>query len=93
MRLSKEMIRQIAGDIGSSLQSKNLVKFLASPDAVAGKIADCIAEDLSAEDRLDDEVKKILASHDAEIAKGGMDYRKIFEMTKRKIADERGIVL
>jgi len=60
---------------------------------VIQKIEAVILEDAAAEDRLDAEVKKLLASHEAEISKGGMDYRKLFEMTKHKLAQERGIVL
>jgi hypothetical protein len=46
-----------------------------------------------AEDKLNDEVKKLLAAHEDEIAKGHMDYRKVFDLTKQKLAKERGIVL
>jgi hypothetical protein len=38
-------------------------------------------------------VEKLLASHEAEIARENMDYRKVFELTKQKLAKERGIVL
>lgn len=93
MRLSKEMIKHIAGELGSVLLTKNLATFLGPSDAVSAKIADVITEDLMAEDRLDAEVKKMLESHESEIAKTGMDYRKVFELTKRKLAEERGILL
>ena len=92
MRLSREMIKQIADEVASALQSKNIAKFLVPADKVSGKITDLITEDLSAEDRLDAEVKKILESHEAEILRGGMDYRKVFELTKRKLALVMGVL-
>lgn len=93
MRLSREMVKYMAQGIVASLQAKELVKLLKPADAVVQKIEAVILEDAAAEDRLDAEVKKLLASHEAEIAKGGMDYRKLFDMTKKKLAQERGIVL
>ena len=45
------------------------------------------------EDRVNDEVREILKKFSSEIEKGRLDYRKVFEMTKKKIVEERGIVL
>ncbi len=93
MRLSKETVRQIADAVVSVLETKGLAKLLAPRDAVSTKAVELITADLAAEDRLDEEVRKILESHEAEIAKGGMDYRKLFDLTKRKLAGDREIVL
>jgi hypothetical protein len=93
MRLSRESIKQIADAVVSVLETKGLAKLLSTRDAVSAKAVQLITADLAAEDRLDEEVKKILESHEAEIAKGGMDYRKLFDLTKRRLADEREIVL
>lgn len=93
MRLSKELIKQIAHAIAVNLASKGLAKPLISTEDLERTIADVIAADLLAEDRLNDEVKKLLAAHEREIAKGQMDYRKVFELTKQKLAKERGMVL
>ncbi len=93
MRLTREMVKYMAQGIVASLEAKELVKLLKPADSVAQKIEALILEDAAAEDRLDAEVKKLLASHEAEISKGGMDYRKLFDMTKKKLAQERGIVL
>jgi len=46
-----------------------------------------------AEEKLNKDVEKLLAAHEEEIAKENMDYRKVFELTKQKLAKERGIVL
>lgn len=49
--------------------------------------------ELTAEDRLNEEVRGILELHASEIEGGGVDYRRLFELTKRKLAKERNIVL
>jgi hypothetical protein len=93
VRLSKEMIKHIADAIARNLESKGLVGYDVSKDVISSKIAETITADLIAEDKLNEEVKKLLAAHETEISKGQMDYRKVFELTKQKLAKERGIVL
>jgi len=93
VRLPKEMIKHIADAITTNLKSKGLADYDVSNDAVSAKIAETITADMVAEDKLNEEVKKLLAAHEAEISKGQMDYRKVFELTKQKLAKERGIVL
>jgi hypothetical protein len=93
VRIPKEMVKHIADAIAANLKSKGLAAYDVSNDAVSAKIAETITADMIAEDKLNEEVKKLLASHEAEISRGQMDYRKVFELTKQKLAKERGIVL
>ena len=93
MRLPKELITHIANAIATNLESKELVKYAVSKNTIAAMIADVITRNMLEEEKLNDDVKKMLAVHEAEIAKGMMDYRKVFELTKQKLAKERGIVL
>ncbi len=93
MRLSGEMINHIALAIASNLERKGIASYDVPKNAIAAKIAAVITDNMLAEDKLNAEVKKILSAHEAEIAKGQLDYRKMFELTKQKLARERGIVL
>jgi hypothetical protein len=93
MRLPKEMIKHIADAIAANLESKGLAEYEAPKDAISAKIADVITADMLAEEKLNKDVEKLLTAHEAEIARENMDYRKVFELTKKKLAKERGIVL
>lgn len=93
MRLTKEMIKEISEAVVRSLETRKMARMLKPSEVVSGRVSEIITADLLAEDRLDLEVEKLLSSHEAEIAKGGMDYRKLFEMTKQRLARERGIVI
>ncbi|MFA5072474.1 MAG: DUF507 family protein [Nitrospirota bacterium] len=93
MRLSKEIIKHLSETIAINLEKKQLASFTDSRTSVAIKIGDVITENMLMEDQLNKEVEKILSAHEAEIARGMMDYRKMFELTKQKLARERGIVL
>lgn len=93
MRLPREMIQHIADAIAANLESKGLAEYEAPKSAIAEKIAEVITADMMAEEKLNKDVEKLLSAHADEIAKENMDYRKVFDMTKRKLAQERGIVL
>lgn len=93
MRLSRELIKHIADAVAVNLESKGIARYDVPKSAIADKIAGIITANMAAEDKLNAEVEKILSAHEADIAKGQMDYRKVFELTKQKLAKERGMVL
>jgi hypothetical protein len=93
MRLSKELIKLISDTIADNLESKGLVDYEVPKSAIAQRINEVITANMLEEDKLNKDVEKMLAAHEAEIAKGNMDYRKVFELTKHKLAKDRGIVL
>ena len=93
MRLSKELVQHIADSLAADLEAKGLVRFASPRRDIVARIAEIITADLLAEERLNKEVENVLAAHEAEIAKGNMDYRKLFELTKQRLAKERGMVL
>ena len=93
MRLTKDLIQYLSTTIAANLESKGVVKYDVSKEMIASKIADVITADMMAEEKLNKDVEKLLSAHEAEIARGQMDYRKVFELTKQKLAKDRGIVL
>lgn len=93
MRLTRELIQTIAEAMVASLESKNMATLVNPRKNVVAKIAEVITADLAEEDRLNKDVEKVLAAYETEIAKGNMDYRKVFELTKQKLAKERGMIL
>ncbi len=93
MRLSKEIVNHMADAIVANLESRKLAKYDVQRGAISATIAETIIANLVEEDNLNREVEKLLSAHEAEILRGQMDYRKVFELTKQKLAKERGIVL
>jgi hypothetical protein len=87
------MIKHIADEIAANLEKKGLVEYEVPRAAIAGKIADVITANMLEEERLNKDVEKLLSAHEAEISREQMDYRKVFELTKQKLAKERGMVL
>ncbi len=93
MRLPRDMIKHIADSIAENLESKELVEYEVPRKAIAEKIAEVITADMLAEEALNRDVEKILSAHAEEIARENMDSRKMFDMTKQRLAKERGFVL
>ena len=93
MRLSKEQIEKISRLILENLKKKGLVVFKAPEDVVLRRVIEIFTEDIRKEDELDREVERILSQHTGEIESGRIDYRKMFNMIKHRLARQRGIVL
>jgi uncharacterized protein len=66
---------------------------LGERDKVEEVVRDVINEDLQIEDRLNDEVKALLRAFSNEFSRGEADYQKMFTMVKRKLVQERGLIL
>jgi len=93
MRLSRDMIKHLSDAIAASLETKGLVEYDVPRAAISDKISAVITADMEAEEKLNKDVEKLLSAHEAEIASESMDYRKVFDLTKKKLAKDRGIVL
>ncbi len=93
MRLTKEQVEKISHAIVDKLKAKELVEFKAAEPKVFERMVEVFLADLRAEDSLDREVEEILKSHTGEIDSQRIDYRKMFNIVKGKLARERGIVI
>lgn len=93
MRIPKSWVPILAKRIADNLVSSGLVKPAVPADKFLRKTEEIITEELSVEDRLNEEVRELLKKHAADIERGRMDYRKLFELTKQKLVKERNLVL
>ena len=93
MRFPKTWVPLIAKKIIDDLLAKALIASKVPVEELTAEAEHLIMDELMAEDRVNDEVREILKKHTGEIEKGRLDYRKMFELTKKKIIEERGIVI
>ena len=93
MRIPKSWVPIIAKKIIDNLIAKELVKPKIPMDKLLGIAEGLMMEELLVEDRLSDEVRVLLKKHESEIERGRMDYRSLFELTKKKLVKERNLVL
>jgi hypothetical protein len=93
MRVPKTWIPLIAKKVVDDLIAKELVTLKVSTEVLMAETERLIMEELMIEDRINDEVREILKKYTGEIEKGRLDYRKMFDLTKKKIVQERGVIL
>ena len=93
MRLSKERIRHISESLVTRLQEEGQVAFVGDRKAFIEQIDDAIIEELSIEDRLNAEVRQLLKAYEQDIEQGHVDYQRMFTMVKKRLVQERGIIL
>ncbi len=93
MRVTKEQVRTLAASVTERLRARGLLEASGSPARLVDEVAKAMDEELSVEDRLDDEIRVLLRRHDAALHSHQADYQRTFEMVKNKLVKERGLVL
>ena len=92
MRLKKEFIEKISEKIVKSLIDEDLIIWEDSHEKLEKIINNLIVDDLMVEDQLNDEVKQLLESRTEEYERSMMDYGRVFQLVKSKLARERGLI-
>ena len=92
MRLKKEFIEKISKKIIKSLLDKDLIIWESSRDKLESIISEMIVDDLMVEVHLNEEVKELLDSRTDEYERSMMDYGRVFQLVKSKLARERGLI-
>ncbi len=93
MRIPKEWVAIISKEIVEGLLKKQLIELKESKKRAIEVFEELMIDELMVEDRLNDEVRGILKQHETEIEKGRMDFRVLFDLTKKKLVRERNIIL
>jgi uncharacterized protein len=92
MQLAKEFVSHMAFEIVDKLIERDMIESR-DPDQLVETFRDVILEELSLEDKLNEEVRTILNQHSETIRQDGISYQEMFRKIKTKLARERKIVL
>jgi hypothetical protein len=93
MRIPKTWVTLLAKKIVDNITSKGLVKPTIPLQKLITETEELLLNELTVEDRLNEEVRELLKKYAPEIAKGHLDYRKLFDLTKQKLVKERNLIL
>jgi len=93
VRLRQEEIDYISWKILQALKEDEVIDIIGDDGLVMGKLRQALTGNLSVEDQLNREVDDILRNHLKEIQRDSVDYRRMFQMVKTKLARERNLVL
>jgi uncharacterized protein len=92
MRLTSDEVEFISRKIVKTLVAEGKLE-VDSETRVVGDVIKVITEELSVEDRLNEEVREVLLQHASEMERSNITYTEMFKMLKKKMAREKGIIL
>ena len=92
MLLARDYVGYIATEIVKRLVDGGQIETEAI-NAVALRLRQRMNEELSVEDRLNDEVRQILTEHQDEMRRTGVSYQEMYKKVKGQLARDRKLVL
>jgi hypothetical protein len=92
MQIQREYVGYMAKQLLKRLGEDGLIS-VEQPDYVLEVMSQVMLEELGVEDRINDEVRKILEEHGNEMKELGATYEDAFKAIKRELVRQRKVVL
>jgi hypothetical protein len=92
MLLSRDYVSYMAKEVVKRLVAAEMIETKAA-DLVTQHIRQTMAEELSIEDRLNEEVREILSQHADEMRRTGASYQEMYKKVKGELARQRKLIL
>ena len=92
MHLPREYVAYMAKQLLKKLVEAKLVQY-DQPAYVMEVVSQVMLDEVSVEDRINDEVRKILEAHGNEMKAVGASYEEMFKKVKKQIVRERKAIL
>lgn len=92
MLLSRDFVAHMASEVVKKLVDGKLIETKAA-DGVTQRVRQRMMEEMTVEDRLNDEVREILIQHQDEMRRTGVSYQEMYKKVKQQLARDRKLVL
>jgi hypothetical protein len=92
MLLSREFVAYMARELTRRLAAGQMVE-TRDPGLVTERIRQVLLEELTVEDRLNEEVRNILSQYSDEMRRSGASYQEMYKKVKNQLARERKLIL
>ena len=92
MQFPREYVAYMAKQVLKRLTQAGLIQF-DQPEYVTEVMYEVMVDELSVEDRINEEVRKILEEHGSEMKELGATFEDAFKVIKRQLVRERKIIL
>ena len=92
MLLARDYVAHMASEVVKRLIDANQIESK-TPEAVTQRVRQRMVEELTVEDRLNDEVREILIQHQDEMRRTGVSYQEMYKKVKQQLARDRKLVL
>lgn len=92
MLLSRDYVGYMAGEVVKRLLADKMIETAAAP-ALAQRVRAAMQDEISIEDRLNEEVREILNKHAEEMRRTGVQYQEMYKKVKGELARQRKLIL
>jgi hypothetical protein len=92
MLLSRDYVGYMAKEIVKRLVAAKMIE-VKSMEATQQQVRGVMAEEITIEDRLNEEVREILAKYQEEMRTTGVSYQEMYKKVKGQLARERKLIL
>ena len=92
MLLSRDYVGYMASEVVKRLLAAQMIEARA-PEALVQRIRQTMLEELTVEDRLNEEVREILSQYADEMRRSGASYQEMYKKVKSQLARERKLIL
>lgn len=92
MLLSRDYVGYMSKEVVKRLVERQMIE-TKTPDALAERVRQTMADELTVEERLNEEVRDILAQHNDEMRKVGASYQEMYKKVKGELARQRKLIL
>lgn len=92
MQLPREYVHYLSKELMKRLTDQGLIQF-EQPEYVNEVMLQVVLDELTVEDRINDEARRILEEHSDQMKRFGATYEDAFKAIKKQIIRERKIVL
>ena len=92
MLINRDYVGHMASEVVKQLVEGELIETKAV-DVVAQRVRQTIMQEITVEDRLNDEVREILTQHQDEMRRTGVSYQEMYKKVKGQLARDRKLVL
>ncbi|HKN61037.1 MAG TPA: DUF507 family protein [Candidatus Acidoferrales bacterium] len=92
MLLSRDYVGYMAKEIVKRLAAAKMIE-TKHAENLTTQVRQVMAEEITIEDRLNEEVREILAKYSDEMKRTGVSYQEMFKKVKGQLARERKLIL
>ncbi|HWG59513.1 MAG TPA: DUF507 family protein [Candidatus Acidoferrales bacterium] len=92
MLLSRDYVGYMAKEIVKRLIAEKMIE-TKSAENLTQQVRQVMAEEITIEDRLNEEVREILARYSDEMRRTGVSYQDMYKKVKGQLARERKLIL
>jgi hypothetical protein len=92
MLINRDYVSHMAAAVVKQLVEAEMIETKAV-EAVTQRVRSSMMQEITVEDRLNDEVREILTQHQDEMRRTGVSYQEMYKKVKGQLARDRKLVL